>query len=110
MRRRVLRFQSRQQLFPQMFRYVDEYVKRKVNFNGAHSCELGLEKYVKRIGDEKLTKVPADLDLKPYRDEHDLDLLRRMADAVDKGHAPAEFRSPKVRRELAWRALVWASA
>jgi type III restriction enzyme len=48
-RRRVLRFQSRHQLFPQVFRYVDEYVRRKVNFNGAHSCELGLEKYVKRL-------------------------------------------------------------
>jgi hypothetical protein len=30
-------------------RYVDEYVRRKVNFNGAHPCELGLEKYVKRM-------------------------------------------------------------
>jgi type III restriction enzyme len=48
-RRRVLRLQSRHQLFPQVFRYVDEYVERKVNFNGAHPCELGLEKYVKRM-------------------------------------------------------------
>jgi type III restriction enzyme len=28
---------------------VNEYVERKVNFNGAHPCELGLEKYVKRM-------------------------------------------------------------
>jgi type III restriction enzyme len=28
---------------------VDEYVQRKVNLNGAHPCELGLEKYVKRM-------------------------------------------------------------
>jgi type III restriction enzyme len=48
-RRRVLRFQSRHQLFPQVFRYVDEYTRRKVNFNGANECELGLEKYVKRM-------------------------------------------------------------
>ena len=48
-RRRVLRFQSRHQLFPQVFRYVDEYVQRKVNLNGANTCELGLEKYVKRM-------------------------------------------------------------
>jgi type III restriction enzyme len=48
-RRRVLRFQSRHQLFPQVFRYVDEYVRRKVDFNGADPCELGLEKYVKRM-------------------------------------------------------------
>jgi len=60
-----------------------------------------MQKYVKRIGDEGLSKVPADLDLKPYRDEHDLDLLRRMGDAIDKGHAPEEFRSPKVRQAIA---------
>jgi len=63
-----------------------------------------MQKYVKRIGDERLSKVPADLDLKPYRDEHDLDLLRRMATAVEKGHAPKEFRSPRVRHAVA-RAL-----
>jgi len=59
-----------------------------------------MQKYVKRIGDERLTKVPADLDLKPYRDEHDLDLLRRMGEAVEKGHAPEEFHSPKVRHAI----------
>lgn len=48
-RRRVLRFQSRHQLFPQVFRYVDEYVQRKVNLNGARPCELGLAKYVERM-------------------------------------------------------------
>jgi len=56
-----------------------------------------MQKYVKRIGDERLTKVPADLDLKPYRDEHDLDLLRRMADGVESGGAPKELQSRKVR-------------
>src|SRR5712672_788789 len=60
-----------------------------------------MQKYVKRIGDERLTKVPADLDLKPYRDEHDLDLLRRMGDAAEKGHAPKEFRSKGVRHAIA---------
>lgn len=48
-RRRVLGLQSRHQLFPQVFRYVDEYVRRKVNFNGCDPCELGLEKYVTRM-------------------------------------------------------------
>jgi hypothetical protein len=38
-----------------------------------------MQKYVKSIGDERLQKVPADLDLKPYRDYHDYDLLQRMA-------------------------------
>ncbi|MFL5050798.1 MAG: hypothetical protein ACJ8D4_11855 [Xanthobacteraceae bacterium] len=59
-----------------------------------------MQKHVKRIGDERLSRVPADLDLKPYRDEHDLDLLRRMSEAVEKGHAPKEFRSNKVRHAL----------
>src|SRR5215475_11086706 len=37
-----------------------------------------MQKYVKHIGDERLNKVPEDLDLKPYRDEHDFDLIDRM--------------------------------
>jgi hypothetical protein len=47
-----------------------------------------MQKFVKRIGDERLTKVPNDLDLKPYRDEHDNDLLRRMLRSVHAGNAP----------------------
>ena len=43
-----------------------------------------MQKYVKHIGDEKLTKVPADLDLKPYRDEHDFELIKRMRKALTK--------------------------
>ena len=41
-----------------------------------------MQKYVKHIGDERLSKVPADLDLKPYRDEHDFDLIKRMRKAL----------------------------
>jgi len=37
-----------------------------------------MQKYVKSVGDERLRKVPADLDLKPYRDYHDYDLMQRM--------------------------------
>ena len=44
-----LRLQSRHQLFPQVYRLVDEYVKRKVDCHGCHPCELGLETYVKRL-------------------------------------------------------------
>jgi len=40
-------------------------------------------KYVKTMGDERLTKLPPDLDLKPYRDEHDYDLMRRMKGAIE---------------------------
>jgi hypothetical protein len=47
-----------------------------------------MQKYVKQIGDERLTKVPKDLDLKPYRDEQDDDLLRRMLKSARAGNAP----------------------
>jgi hypothetical protein len=43
-----------------------------------------MQKYVKHIGDERLTNVPADLDLKPYRDEHDFELIQRMQKALTK--------------------------
>ena len=68
-RRRVLRLQSRHQLFPQVYHYVEAYVQRKVNFQGCHRCELGLQKYVaaprraiKRAGLCQMT-VPAN---RPY--------------------------------------------
>jgi len=43
-----------------------------------------MQKYIKRIGDERLKKVPEDLDLKPYRDEHDFDLIERMRKGLTK--------------------------
>ncbi|WP_147292899.1 hypothetical protein [Dyella psychrodurans] len=43
-----------------------------------------MQKYVKAIGDERLTKVPDDLDLKPYRDYHDYDLLRQMEQHMER--------------------------
>jgi hypothetical protein len=42
--------------------------------------------YVKQMGDERLTKVPADT--KPYRDERDYDLLRRMEAGVGSRKVP----------------------
>jgi hypothetical protein len=47
-----------------------------------------MQKFVKRIGDERLKNVPKDLDLKPYRDEHDYDLLQRMLKSVRAGKCP----------------------
>jgi hypothetical protein len=44
-----------------------------------------MQKYVKTIGDERLRKVPVDLDLKPYRDYHDYDLLRQMEQHLERG-------------------------
>jgi hypothetical protein len=55
-----------------------------------------MQKYVKRIGDERLTKVPADLDLKPYRDEHDWDLLKHMVDCINKGQTPIGVDARKI--------------
>ncbi len=53
--------------------------------------------YVKSIGDKRLSKVPRDLDLKPYRDEHDTEVLRRIAAALDKGPMRMGFRAYRVR-------------
>ena len=60
-----------------------------------------MQKYVKHIGDERLTKVPADLDEKPYRDEHDYDLLRRMNAALDAGEVGGSIDSGRLRRATA---------
>lgn len=46
---RVMRLQSRHQLFPQVLRFVDDYVRRKVDFKDVDERELGLEKYVTRM-------------------------------------------------------------
>ena len=59
-----------------------------------------MQRYVKRIGDERLSKVPADLDLKPYRDEHDFDLLRRMQAAIGQGKTPPGIDSARISRAL----------
>ena len=47
-KQRVLRLQSRHQLFPQVYGYVNQYVSQRVDFGGIHPCELGLEKYIQR--------------------------------------------------------------
>src|ERR1700683_91585 len=53
-----------------------------------HDYDRFMQKYVKHIGDERLKKAPKDLDLKPYRDEHDDDLLMRMLKSVRAGKCP----------------------
>src|SRR5580698_9123589 len=60
-----------------------------------------MQKYVKHIGDERLTKVPKDLDLKPYRDEHDFELLQRMLDGFDKKQVPKGIDPVKIKAALA---------
>jgi hypothetical protein len=63
-----------------------------------HAYDKFMQKYVKR-SDESLSKVPRDLDLKPYREERDDALLVRMAAAVDK--TPAS----KARASMGFRAV-----
>jgi len=55
-----LRLQGRHQLFPQVFRIVDEYVTQKVDFRGCHPCELGLETYVRRIVERLVSAIEPD--------------------------------------------------
>lgn len=48
-RSRVMRLQSRHQLFPQVLRYVQEFITKRVTLNGSDPRELGLEKYATLI-------------------------------------------------------------
>ena len=65
---------------------------------GWRTYDRFMQKYVKTIGDERLTKVPADLDEKPYRDEHDADLLARMNATIKRNKAPKEIGLARLRR------------
>lgn len=56
-----------------------------------------MQKYVKSSGNERLSSVPRDLDLKPYREERDDALLVRMAAALDKGRMRMGFRATRVK-------------
>ena len=65
-KRRVMRLQSRHQLFPQVYRFVNEYVRTRVDFQDCHPCELGLEKYVTRLTERISGAIePADAEGEP---------------------------------------------
>lgn len=55
-----LRLLSRHRLFPQVFRFVNAYVKTKVDFRDCNPCELGQEKYVTRIIERLMTAIQPD--------------------------------------------------
>jgi len=59
-----------------------------------------MQKHVKRVGDESLTKVPADLDLKPYLDEHDDDLVKRMKDCIESKSLPRGIKAIDLRHSI----------
>jgi len=42
-----------------------------------------MQQYIKEAGDENCQNIPLDLDVKPYRDEHDRKVLLRMQIAVE---------------------------
>lgn len=46
-----LQYRSRQQLFPQVLRYVRQYIAQKVDANGQDKRELALERYKKQVID-----------------------------------------------------------
>ena len=41
--------QNRQALFPQVLRIVHGYIGRRVEFNGMHPCDVGMQTYAERI-------------------------------------------------------------
>ena len=55
--------QSRHQLFPQIYRFVDEYVRTRVDYHGCNPCELGLERYVKLIIERLRSAIEPDASL-----------------------------------------------
>jgi type III restriction enzyme len=57
---RVFRLQSKHQLFPQVFRFVNQYVARKVDLQGAHPSELGLSRYTERIVERLMSSIDPD--------------------------------------------------
>jgi len=59
-----------------------------------------MQQFIKRLDDERLKKVPSDLDLKPYRDEHDVDLLQRMLASEKRGGLPEGVGKQEIRRAL----------
>jgi hypothetical protein len=65
-----------------------------------HAYDRFMQDNVKHIGDERLTKVPADLDLKPYRDEHDYELVQRMLDCIARGEGPAGVKVEDIHQAV----------
>src|SRR5437016_13158273 len=59
-----------------------------------------MQKYIKKMGDEHLTKVPTDLDTRPYRDEHDTDILKRMIASIKDGALPSVVDASALRGEI----------
>lgn len=59
---RVLALQSRHQLFPQVFRFVDQYFRHKVAFGDCRPSEVGLTRYANQIVGRLATSIEPDAD------------------------------------------------
>ncbi len=53
----ALRLQSRHRLFPQVFRFVDAYVEKKVDFCGENPLDLAQQKYVMLVVERLLAAI-----------------------------------------------------
>ena len=47
-----------------------------------HDYDRFMDRFIKDVGDERLNRIPPDLDIKPYRDEHDVAVLKSMQKVV----------------------------
>lgn len=55
-----LQLKSRQQLFPQVLKYVQEYVETKIDFRGVDPREIGLEIYAEQIVERLVNAIEPD--------------------------------------------------
>ncbi len=55
-----LRLLSRHRLFPQVYKYVEAYIRTNVDFHGCNPCELGQDKYVTLIVERLMTAIQPD--------------------------------------------------
>lgn len=63
----------------QVATYAEHTDLKRMNISPS-AYERALDPYIKADAQEKIIRVPAELDLKPYRDSRDLKLLARMKD------------------------------
>jgi hypothetical protein len=58
-----------------------------------HDYDRFMQRFIKDVGDERLNRIPPDLDVKPYRDEHDAAVLKSMQKVIQRellhGHQQA---------------------
>ena len=55
-----LRCESRRTLFPQVLRIVSDYIRERVDLNGLHPCDVGLQTYARRIVDLLVAAIVPD--------------------------------------------------